>query len=79
MAFDRLGTTDGIMYWTDPPAGGGDYGDSHRTINPQLIHVTALAWSGGNYEELARTVIHEASHLLGFNHPDAYLYEDSCM
>ena len=76
-AFDRLySAPSNIRRWTDPPP---DYsGDSHRSVDPQVIHMTDWAFTHGG-EQLSRSVVHEAAHLLGFNHPSAYLYEDSCM
>ena len=73
MAFDRI-YTQNAHFWSDPPANYA--GDSHRTLDPQLIHITALAMQTN--EAFGRAMIHEASHLAGFNHPTAYYFEDEC-
>jgi hypothetical protein len=76
LAFERL-YNGGARFWTDPPDTLTS-GDSHRTLNPQIMHITQNAWGKGDLE-IAKTLIHEASHLLGFNHPTAYFFEDTCM
>lgn len=52
MVFDRLGSGN-VRFWTNPPDTNTS-GDSHRTITPQLIHITQNAWAKGD-EEIART------------------------
>ncbi len=73
LAFERI-YSGNAKYWVDPPA--GYYGDAHRTVDPQIIHVTALSFSTD--DNVARAMIHEAAHLRGFNHPTAYYMEDEC-